>query len=154
MKDNVVMGRVASEEDLAEAVKASQLEEFLAKCPDGMNQMIGERGLKLSGGEKQRIAIARALIARPAVLVLDDATSNLDARTEKDLVDRIGRDGSTAMVIVSHRLSILSACDYIYVLDKGRIVEEGTHSSLLKKRGLFWKLYQYQTETDTEQKTA
>jgi ATP-binding cassette subfamily B multidrug efflux pump len=145
MRDNIIMGRRASDEDLAGAVKDSQLEEFIGKCPDGMKQMIGERGLKLSGGEKQRIAIARALLLKPRILMLDDATSNLDAQTEKDLVGRISRDQSTSMVIVSHRLSILSVCDYIYVMDKGRIVEEGIHSALLKKKGLYWKLYQYQT---------
>jgi len=145
VKDNIVMGRSASEADLAEAMKASQLEEFIRKCPEGMKQMIGERGLKVSGGEKQRIAIARALLAKPRILMLDDATSNLDAQTEKNLVNKVARDNLTSMVIVSHRLSILSVCDYLYVLDKGRIVEEGTHPGLLKKKGLYWKLYQYQT---------
>ena len=145
IKDNIVMGRNASDADLTEAVKASQLEDFIRKCPDGMKQMIGERGLKVSGGEKQRIAIARALLRKPRILMLDDATSNLDAQTERDLVNKVCRDTLTSMVIVSHRLSILSVCDYIYVLDKGRIVEEGAHSALIKKKGLYWKLYQYQT---------
>jgi ATP-binding cassette subfamily B protein len=145
IRDNIVMDRNASELDLAEAVKASQLEDFIQKYPDGMKQMIGERGLKVSGGEKQRIAIARALLVKPRILMLDDATSNLDAQTEKKLVNKIGRDTTTSMVIVSHRLSILSICDYIYVLDKGRIVEEGAHPALFRKKGLYWKLYQYQT---------
>lgn len=148
IRDNIIMGRNASETDLAEAVKSSQLDDFIQKCPDGLKQTIGERGLKVSGGEKQRIAIARALLGKPRVLILDDATSNLDAQTEKDLVKKIGQDRFSSMVIVSHRLSILSVCDYIYVLDKGRIVEEGAHPALLKKKGLYWKLYQYQTATD------
>jgi ATP-binding cassette subfamily B protein len=148
IRDNIIMGRNVPEVELTEAIKTSQIEEFIGKCPDGLGQPIGERGLKLSGGEKQRIAIARALLAKPRVLMFDDATSNLDAQTERDLVQKVAGDRSTSMLIVSHRLSILSACDYIYVLDKGRLVEEGTHSALLKKRGLYWKLYQYQTITE------
>ncbi|NOR16428.1 ATP-binding cassette domain-containing protein, partial [candidate division WOR-3 bacterium] len=110
----------------------------------GLDEVIGERGLKLSGGEKQRIAIARAILDRPRILILDDATSNLDAETEKELINQLSKSLNTTIVIISHRLSVLSICDYIYVLDQGEIVEQGTHNSLLKKKELYWKLYQHQ----------
>ncbi len=141
---NVVLGRALDDSRINNSVKLAQLDDFLKNAPKGLNELIGERGLKLSGGEKQRIAIARALLAQPKILILDDATSNLDAETEKKLVTQLSEAAATTMVIISHRLSILSICDYIYVLDKGRVVEEGSHDALLKKRGLYWKLYRYQ----------
>jgi ATP-binding cassette subfamily B protein len=141
---NVVLGRKFDEERIDNSVKLAQLADFVNNAPKGMSELIGERGLKLSGGEKQRVAIARALLAQPKILLLDDATSNLDAETEKELVTRLSQATDTTMVIISHRLSILSICDHIYVLDKGRVIEQGTHDALLQKRGLYWKLYQYQ----------
>ncbi len=150
IRDNILFGRDIPVAELDRATDLSQLSGFLERCPGNLDQMIGERGLKLSGGEKQRIAIARALLARPRILIFDDATSNLDAQTEKDLVACLSADTEVSLVIISHRLSILSACDKIYVLDKGRVVESGVHAALLKKKGLYWKLYRYQTVTQTE----
>lgn len=142
--NNITFGRECDVQRLDEIIKLAQLEDFVKDQPKGMDELIGERGLKLSGGEKQRIAIARALLDRPQILILDDATSNLDAETEKEFINQLSDTMDSTVVIVSHRLSILSNCDYIYVLDKGEIVEQGTHDELLKQRGLYWKLYQYQ----------
>ncbi|MEO0095353.1 MAG: ABC transporter ATP-binding protein [candidate division WOR-3 bacterium] len=142
--NNIVFGKVVDENKIAEVIEISQLSDFIKNSPDGYNGLIGERGLKLSGGEKQRMAIARALLNEAKILVLDDATSNLDADTEKKLIQHIVEIQGMTVIIVSHRLSILSMCDYVYVLDKGKIVEEGTPEQLVNKKGLYWKLYQYQ----------
>lgn len=142
--NNITFGRECDVQQLDETIKLAQLEDFVQAQPKGMDELIGERGLKLSGGEKQRIAIARALLDKPQILILDDATSNLDAETEREFINQLSETMDSTVVIVSHRLSILSNCDYIYVLDKGEIVEQGTHNALLKEGGLYWKLYQHQ----------
>jgi ATP-binding cassette subfamily B protein len=141
---NITFGRKVDAPMVNSAVKLAQLERFVGAAPKGWDEMIGERGLRISGGEKQRVAIARAILGKPKILVLDDATSNLDADTEKELIRQLSKTPETTMIIISHRLSVLSVCDYIYVLDKGKIVEQGTHEDLLKKQGLYWKLYQHQ----------
>jgi len=142
--NNISFGRNYTEEEITQAIKLAQLEDFIKGCANGLQEMIGERGLKLSGGEKQRVAIARAILTRPKILILDDATNNLDAETEKRLIEEVTRIGDMAIIIISHRLSILTTCDYVYVLHQGKIIEEGTPDALIKKRGLYWKLYQYQ----------
>lgn len=142
--NNITFGREAAKEILEKIVEICQLKEFIDNCPKGYDELIGERGLKLSGGEKQRIAIARALLKNGSILILDDATSNLDAETEKRLIEEISEMDNMTLIIVTHRLSILAICDYVYVLHQGRIIEQGTPDSLIKKRGLYWKLYQYQ----------
>ena len=142
--NNIVFGRVHDSQGLDAALRLAQLEDFIKNQPKGLDELIGERGLKLSGGEKQRVAIARALLERPKILILDDATSNLDAETEKEFINQLSESMNITVVMISHRLSILSICDYIYVLDKGEIVEQGTHDVLLKAGGLYWKLYQHQ----------
>lgn len=142
--NNITFGKQIEKEKVNQIMEICQLSEFIKNSPDGYNGLIGERGLKLSGGEKQRIAIARALLNESKILILDDATSNLDADTEKKLIRQISEIQGMTVIIVSHRLSILSVCDYVYVLDKGRIVEEGTPDQLINKKGLYWKLYQYQ----------
>jgi len=107
--------------------------------------VLGERGTRLSGGQKERVAIARALVGEPPMLVFDDATSALDAETEKELVNRLmNQSPGVTVIVVSHRLSVLSACDWIYVLDAGRVKEQGRHDDLLAAQGLYWKLYQRQ----------
>jgi ABC-type multidrug transport system fused ATPase/permease subunit len=142
--NNIVFGREFTEDDVKRAVNLAQLDGFIDRAPKGLYEMIGEKGLKLSGGEKQRVAIARAIIGRPKILLFDDATSNLDAETEKNLIERLNHESGLTMVIVSHRLSILSVCDNIYVLDKGEIKERGTHAALLRYKNLYWNLYKYQ----------
>ncbi len=144
LNNNITFGKDYSEEEIKQAIKLAQLEEFIKGCPDGLNEMIGERGLKLSGGEKQRVAIARAVLAKPKILILDDATSNLDAETERRLIEKVSKIGGMTVVIVSHRLSVLTLCDYVYVFDQGKTVEQGTPDKLMKKYGLFWRLYQHQ----------
>ncbi|MCK4250607.1 ABC transporter ATP-binding protein [candidate division WOR-3 bacterium] len=144
IRNNIIFGRDCSSERLNEAIKLAQLEDFMKNQAKGLDEVIGEKGLKLSGGEKQRMGIARAILDHPKILILDDATSNLDAETEKKLINQLSKSLDTTIIIISHRLSILSICDYIYVLDQGEIVEQGTHNSLLKKKELYWRLYQHQ----------
>jgi len=140
-----VVSNSESDDRIREVVRIAQLESELKEMPKGLEETIGERGLKLSGGQKGRVSIARALFNKPRIVLLDDVTASLDAETEqqfiRDVVDYM-RDAT--LVIVSHRLSILAACDIVFVMDKGRIVESGTHAELLEKRGTYWKLYERQ----------
>ncbi|UCD05389.1 MAG: ABC transporter ATP-binding protein [candidate division WOR-3 bacterium] len=142
--NNITFGRKIDTPMVNSAIKLAQLEGFVRGAPKGLDELIGERGLRISGGEKQRVAIARAVLGKPKIVVLDDATSNLDADTEKELIKHLSKTPDTTIIIISHRLSVLSICDFIYVLDKGKIVEQGTHEELLKNQGLYWKLYQHQ----------
>ncbi|MCX6844051.1 MAG: ABC transporter ATP-binding protein, partial [candidate division WOR-3 bacterium] len=147
IRNNIVLGRTApdTEERLREVVRIAQLEPELKAMAKGTEELIGERGLRLSGGQQGRVSIARALFDRPRILLLDDVTASLDAETEQQFIhDVIGYMQGATLVIVSHRLSILAACDIVYVLDQGRIVESGRHSDLLARHGLYWKLYQRQ----------
>lgn len=147
IRNNIILGRTApdTEERLREVVRIAQLEPELKAMAKGTEELIGERGLRLSGGQQGRVSIARALFDRPRILLLDDVTASLDAETEQQFIrDVIGYMQGATLVIVSHRLSILAACDIVYVLDQGRIVESGRHSDLLTRHGLYWKLYQRQ----------
>jgi ATP-binding cassette subfamily B multidrug efflux pump len=146
VRGNIVFGREnVTEEHLQAVVADAELTEDVAGFPKGLDEVLGERGTRLSGGQKERVAIARALIGRPPIMVFDDATSALDAETEQDLVNRMMNHlPGVTVIIVSHRLSVLSACDWVYVLDAGRVQEQGTHEDLLAKQGLYWKLYQRQ----------
>lgn len=147
IRNNIVLGRTApdTEERLREVIRIAQLEPELAAMAKGTDELIGERGLRLSGGQQGRVSIARALFDRPRILLLDDVTASLDAETEQQFIrDVMSYMQGATLVIVSHRLSILAACDIVYVLDQGRIVESGAHSDLLVLRGLYWKLYQRQ----------
>ncbi len=146
VRNNITFGREGLDEKrVTEAAEAAELTEEVAGFEKGMDEMLGERGTRLSGGQRERVAIARALVHRPAVAVFDDATSALDAETERDLIAHLVTGlKDTAVIIVSHRLSVLSECDYVYVLDAGEVKEQGTHAELLAKHGLYWQLYQRQ----------
>jgi ATP-binding cassette subfamily B protein len=120
------------------AAEYAQIDKFIAELPDGYDTEVGERGLKLSGGEKQRVAIARTILKAPPILILDEATSALDTRTEqgiKSALDKIAKDRTT--VVIAHRLSTVTDADEIIVLDNGEIKERGTHASLLNQDGLY-----------------
>jgi ATP-binding cassette subfamily B protein len=145
VRENIVLGRPFDAGRLAAVVRVAQLDADLAEMPKGLDEVIGEGGLKLSGGQRGRVAIARALYGSPEVLVLDDVTSSLDAETEQAFVRAVLAEmRDTTVIVISHRLAMLSACDVVYVLDEGRVVESGRHDELLERRGLYWKLYHKQ----------
>jgi ATP-binding cassette subfamily B protein len=137
----------ASDDDIARVITMAQLDYFISQCPDGLETVVGERGLKLSGGEKQRLAIARMLLKRPAIMVFDEATSSLDSRTEKNINQAI-REASVGhtSLIIAHRLSTIIDADKIVVLDDGIVVEQGKHADLLAKEGYYYLLWQAQKD--------
>ena len=135
----------ASFEEIASAARDAGIEDFINGLPDGYQTLVGERGLKLSGGEKQRIGIARTILKDSPILLLDEATSSLDYSTEKKILDNLRRKkGNKAMIIISHRLSAITDVDRIFVLKAGEIVEEGSHNELLALNGLYMSLWQNQ----------
>ena len=118
------------------------LEHLISKLPDGLETIVGERGVKLSGGEKQRIAIARALLKNPKILIFDEATSSVDTNTERKIQANIKlATKNITTILIAHRLSTVIYADKIVVLDKGIIAEHGTHKELLAKNGLYSKLW-------------
>jgi ABC-type transport system involved in Fe-S cluster assembly fused permease/ATPase subunit len=147
---NIRYGRWdASEEEVREAARLAQIDRFIESLPEGYDTPVGERGLKLSGGEKQRVAIARTILKSPPILLLDEATSALDSFTEKeiqDALDRVSRDRTT--LVIAHRLSTVIGADEIIVLDKGVIVERGRHAELLEANGVFAAMWNRQREAD------
>jgi len=146
IRENILFPRPdASEEQLLEAVKAAYVDEFTDRFEDGLDTLIGERGIKLSGGQRQRIAIARAVLADPRILILDEATSNLDTESEALIQKSLSHltEGRTTFVI-AHRLSTIRKADQILVIENGRIVEQGTHESLIEKEGRYYNLFTYQ----------
>jgi len=132
IRDNILYGNTrASDEEVLQAAELSNSMEFIRQFPDGLNTVVGDRGIKLSGGQRQRIAIARAILRDPSVLILDEATSSLDAESEMIVQEALNRllEGRTA-IIIAHRLATIRNVDRIYVLEHGEIVESGTHSEL------------------------
>ena len=147
---NIRYGRwEATDEEVEEAAKLAQIDTFISMAPKGYETEVGERGLKLSGGEKQRVAIARTILKSPPILLLDEATSALDSHTEKEIQDALERvsTGRTTLVI-AHRLSTIVGADEIIVLDQGEIVERGTHYALLAKDGLYASMWNRQREAE------
>ncbi|MCS7368350.1 MAG: ABC transporter ATP-binding protein/permease [archaeon GBS-70-058] len=142
-KDNIALAKPeASMDEIVKAAKIAKLHDFIASLPNGYDSLIGERGITLSGGQKQRLTIARALVAGAKIIILDDPTSNLDAKTEREFIDDIkGILKDHTVFIVTQRLPLMMIADRIIVLDDGRVVEEGTHDELMSKRGLYYSIY-------------
>ena len=145
---NIAYGRPgASREEIEEAARMAHIAEFIESLPEGYASVVGERGLKLSGGEKQRVAIARAILKRPRILVFDEATSSLDSKTEQaiqETLKEVARDHTT--LVIAHRLSTVVDADRILVMDQGRICEQGTHRELLQQAGSYAQMWQLQQE--------
>jgi len=147
IRENILFPRPnASEEELISAVKGAYVNEFTDKFVDGLDTVIGERGIKLSGGQKQRISIARALLADPKIIILDEATSNLDTESETFIqksLHTLMKDRTT--LVIAHRLSTIHQANQILVIEEGKIVEEGIHDELIAKKGRYFDLYSYQS---------
>ena len=151
VRENIAYARPnATDADVQAAARAAHAHEFIERLPLGYDTLVGERGVKLSGGQRQRVAIARAVLKDPAVLILDEATSNLDTESERLIEDALATllVGRTTLII-AHRLSTVQRADRLLVLDHGRIVEEGTHGELLAVGGLYARLYQRQFRDGT-----
>jgi ATP-binding cassette, subfamily B, bacterial MsbA len=150
VRENIAYARPgASAAEVEAAARAAHAHEFIERLSQGYDTLVGERGVKLSGGQRQRVAIARAILKDPAVLVLDEATSNLDTESERLIEDALERllVGRTTLII-AHRLSTVRRADRLVVVDRGRIVEEGTHAELLARGGIYARLYQRQFRED------
>ncbi|MBO6885932.1 MAG: ABC transporter ATP-binding protein/permease [Marivita sp.] len=147
---NIAYGRAgATEDDIIAAARAAQIHDFILSLPEGYDTMVGERGLKLSGGEKQRVGIARTLLKNPPILILDEATSALDSETEASIQGALKLAGEGRTVItIAHRLSTIADADRIVVLENGQVVEEGTHDSLLASQGRYASLWNRQMQED------
>jgi ATP-binding cassette subfamily B protein len=145
---NIAYGRPgATRAEVEEAARLAKLHDFVAALPDGYNAMVGERGLKLSGGEKQRVAIARTILKRPGILLFDEATSALDTHTEKEIQASLSSVSlNRTTLVIAHRLSTVIDADEIIVLDQGRIAERGRHAALLEKNGFYAALWRRQQE--------
>lgn len=149
VKDNISFGKKFTDEEIIDAAKKANAHTFISKLPNGYDTIVGDRGMRLSGGEQQRIAISRAMIRKPEILFLDEATSSLDTISEKmvqEAIDEVSKSCTT--FVIAHRLSTIKNADVIHVLDNGKIVESGSHKELLNKKGHYWDLYKTQKRED------
>ena len=146
IRNNISYGqRKYSEEEIIQSAQLANAHEFIMQLPKGYNTVIGERGLILSGGQKQRIAIARAILKNPSILILDEATSNLDSESEaliQNAIDELIKNRTT--IVIAHRLSTITNANQILVLNEGRIIEQGTHKDLIGQDGVYKKLCEIQ----------
>ncbi|MGH7034149.1 MAG: ATP-binding cassette domain-containing protein, partial [Stellaceae bacterium] len=147
---NIAYGRPgAASDEVEEAARHARIDDFIASLPDGYDSPVGERGLKLSGGEKQRVAIARVILKEPRILLFDEATSALDTKTEREIqasLEEVSENRTT--LIIAHRLSTVIHADEILVLDEGRIAERGNHAQLIAHHGVYAAMWQRQQEAD------
>ena len=147
IRENILFPRPdATEKELLDAVAGAYVNEFTDRFDQGLDTLIGERGVKLSGGQRQRISIARALLAKPKIVILDEATSNLDTQSEAFIQKSLGilmKDRTT--FVIAHRLSTIQKADQILVIEEGDIVERGKHAELIEAKGRYFELYTYQT---------
>lgn len=146
--ENIRYGRIsATDEDVNKAIEMAHLQSFISKLPDGVQTTVGERGLKLSGGEKQRVAIARTILKRPKIMVFDEATSSLDSQSEQSIIKSIKEiSKTTTSIIIAHRLSTIISADKIIVIKDGDIIEQGNHQTLLKEQRHYYDLWMAQQE--------
>jgi len=141
----------ASWEDVEDAAKKAHIHDTILSFPDGYDTVVGERGLKLSGGEKQRVAIARAILKKAPIILCDEPTSSLDSRTETDIMSNLKSVGKgLTTVIIAHRLSTIQDCDEIIVMHEGEVVERGTHSELVRLNGRYTQLLKMQENLSSE----
>ncbi|MBL9047576.1 MAG: ABC transporter ATP-binding protein/permease, partial [Tabrizicola sp.] len=153
---NIAYGRAgASRDEIEAAAKAAKIHDFIASLPQGYETVVGERGLKLSGGEKQRVGIARTLLKNPPILILDEATSALDTQTERAIQESLREMGQGRSVItIAHRLSTIADADQIIVLEEGRIVEQGRHDDLLARQGKYAQMWERQSAEEEDLATT
>ncbi len=142
IKDNISFGNTYTDQEIIESAKLANADEFIQQFPEKYDTLVGDQGMRLSGGEKQRIAIARAMIRKPEILILDEATSSLDNISENTVqkaINKISKKCTTLMI--AHRLSTIQNADIIYILDQGKVIESGTHNQLMNIKGKYWELY-------------
>jgi ATP-binding cassette subfamily B protein len=153
IRENLLFVRPdATDEECLEVLHRAAADSLLARADKGLDTVIGEGGVKVSGGEKQRLSIARALLRRPRLLVFDEATSSLDSLTEEEItrtIREVGERADVMTILIAHRLSTVMHAERIYVLEKGRIVEQGTHAQLIQETGLYYALWRQQVGEST-----
>jgi ABC-type multidrug transport system fused ATPase/permease subunit len=156
IRENIRYGRSnASDEEVEAAARAAAAHDFIVTLQDGYDTMCGERGTRLSGGQRQRIAIARAILVNPRILILDEATSSVDTRTDhliQQALDGLMRDRTT--IVIAHRIATIQRADQILVVNAGKIMDRGTHRELLRRSGVYQHLYEMQFQQQTEARAA
>ena len=152
VRENIAYGRQdASDADVEDASRRANAHEFIEKLPEGYETIVGERGVKLSGGQQQRLAIARAIVKKPEILILDEATSNLDTESEQLIqASMAGLLAGRTTFVIAHRLSTVHRADLILLMEDGKIIERGTHETLMAARGVYHEMVQRQMESHGE----